>query len=225
MAVTVEMKILFSLPDALSSKSLTVSAPSSFPISAMRADVSRTYLSNDLTLTSLSLLRALLTTHREAGHSRNLEAFLWLQSPFRVAIFPGRDRYLRRLSAALFPMAGKDDPKRAGVRIVLYRLLFAYCFPYMAVMIHHVVFLGCTNKKRPSRLCRKGRFFTYLRMPPIQFLDDLLGRNRDHCSRSEDGGSSMLIEEIVVLSGDDAADYHHDVFPIQSFELLHQLRQ
>nr|VFJ61710.1 MAG: hypothetical protein BECKFW1821B_GA0114236_106713 [Candidatus Kentron sp. FW] len=100
-----------------------------------------------------------------------------------------------------------------------------YCFPYMAVMIHHVAFLGRTYKKSPSQLRRKGRFFTYLRMPPTQLLDDLLGGNGNYRPRSEDGGSSMLIEEIVVLSGDDAADYHHDVFPIQSFELFHQLRQ
>nr|VFJ71610.1 MAG: hypothetical protein BECKFW1821C_GA0114237_10284 [Candidatus Kentron sp. FW] len=43
-------------------------------------------------------------------------------------------------------------------------------------------------------------------------------------ARSEDGGSSMLIEEIVVLGGDNPIDYHHDVLAIQRIEFLHQLQ-
>nr|VFJ78780.1 MAG: hypothetical protein BECKFW1821C_GA0114237_12031 [Candidatus Kentron sp. FW] len=33
-------------------------------------------------------------------------------------------------------------------------------------------------------------------------------------ARSEDGGSAMFIQVVVVLGGDDAAD-HHDIFAIQ----------
>nr|VFJ61102.1 MAG: hypothetical protein BECKFW1821A_GA0114235_11118 [Candidatus Kentron sp. FW] len=35
----------------------------------------------------------------------------------------------------------------------------------------------------------------------------------------------MAIEVVIVLGGDDTADYHHDVFPIQCLEFLDEFRQ
>ena len=84
--------------------------------------------------------------------------------------------------------------------------------------------LGCINRVSPLPTSA-GRGVFHLRMPPIQLLNDLLGRDGNHRSRSEDGGSSVFIQIIIVLGGNNAADNDHDVFPIQVLQFLDQLRQ
>ena len=81
-------------------------------------------------------------------------------------------------------------------------------------------------RTRPRGAHDKFRLRRNLRpMSPIQLRDHLLGRNRNHRPRSEDGRSPMAVEEIVVLGGNDAADDHHDVLAIQALEFLDEFRQ
>jgi len=56
-------------------------------------------------------------------------------------------------------------------------------------------------------------------------LKYLLGGDGHHGPWAEDGGGPAVVEVLVVLGGNHAADDDHDVFPVHLLECPHQLGQ
>ena len=57
-----------------------------------------------------------------------------------------------------------------------------------------------------------------------QDLEDLDGSGSDRCTRTEDSGSTGLVQIVVVLVRNDTTDDNHDIFTAQFLELFDNLR-